>query len=90
MKLKNKMNKQYTQISIYVILTAIIIYCLSLVAKSAPTIFDSIMEKLSWFLKVIKPIILGFVFAYLVQPITNFFEEKFKKSIAKYFVYIEK
>lgn len=80
MKLKNKMNKQYTQISIYVILTAIIIYCLSLVAKSAPTIFDSIMEKLSWFLKVIKPIILGFVFAYLVQPITNFFEEKFKKS----------
>lgn len=79
MKLKNKMNKQYTQISIYVILTAIIIYCLSLVAKSAPSIFDNLMEKLYWFLKVIKPIILGFVFAYLVQPITNFFDEKFRK-----------
>lgn len=79
MKLKDKMNKQYTQLSVYVILTAIIIYSLSLLAKSAPEVLEYVMKKVSWILNVVKPIVLGFVFAYLVEPSIEFFEERYKK-----------
>lgn len=80
MKVKDKMNKQYTVISIYVIVTCIIIYILSLIAKSAPTIVQSVFEKISWILRVMKPIVLAFVFAYLAEPLVDFFEKKYKKA----------
>jgi len=67
------------QISLYVIITAIIIYILSLIAKNAPSILSIIMEKVGWLLLVVRPIILGFVFAYLINPVVNFFEGKFIK-----------
>jgi predicted PurR-regulated permease PerM len=79
MKWNNKSNEKYTLISIYVIVTAIIIYCLSLVAKNAPIIFGEIMVKINWIAKVTKPIILGFVFAYLLNPIVDFIEKQYKK-----------
>lgn len=79
MKVKDKMNKHYTLVSIYVIITCIIIYCLSLVAKSAPAIVESLLEKLNWIIRVMKPILLAFVFAYLTEPIVNFLEYHFKK-----------
>lgn len=65
-------------ISLYVIITAIIIYILSLIAKSAPIIILYIMDKLSWLLRVVRPVILGFVFAYLMDPIVTLFESKFR------------
>lgn len=79
MKLKDRLNRKYLQISLYVIFTAIIIYILSLLASNAPSIIIVIMDKLNWLLKVVKPIILGFVFAYLMDPIVSFFEAKFRK-----------
>lgn len=79
MKLSDKINRNYLQISIYVIVTAVIIYSLSLVAKNAPTIMQMIMEKLNWLLKVIKPITIGFVLAYLLDPAVTFFEKKYSK-----------
>lgn len=79
MKWNNKVNEKYTLISIYVIVTAIVIYILSLVAKNAPIIVYEIMEKVKWVMKVTKPIVLGFVFAYLFNPIVNFFEEQYNK-----------
>ena len=79
MKLRDRVNRKYMQISLYVIITAIIIYILSLIAKNAPSIFADLMDKLSWLLRVIRPVILGFVFAYLMVPVVNFFESKFRK-----------
>lgn len=79
MKLKDKMNNKYSVIAIYVIVTAIIIYCLGLVATNAPSIVKNLLSKLSWVFKVSKPIVLGFVFAYLVTPIVDFLEERFQK-----------
>lgn len=75
MKWNNNLNKKYTQISLYVIGTAVIIYILSLVAKNAPIITKDILEKLGWFVKVIKPIILGFVIAYLFDPVVSKLDE---------------
>lgn len=79
MKLKDKMNRQYTQLAVYVIVTCIIIYSLSLIADNVPVILTHIVDKLSWVIKVIKPVILGFVFAYLIEPLVTFFENKYKK-----------
>lgn len=79
MKFRDRFNRKYMQISLYVIITAVIIYILSLIAKNAPTILKELMAKVSWLLKVVKPIILGFVFAYLMDPVVSFFEAKFRK-----------
>ncbi|WMJ90064.1 AI-2E family transporter [Anaerocolumna sp. MB42-C2] len=79
MNWNNKLNKRYTLISLYVIVTCIIIYCLSLVAKSAPSIIKDIMSRVNWFMQVAKPILFGFVFAYLFDPLNDFLEEKLKK-----------
>ena len=79
MKWNSKLNRQYTQISLYVIGTAVIIYVLSLVAKNAPAILSDIMGRISWIMKVVKPVVLGFVIAYLLDPVVSFFERHLKK-----------
>lgn len=79
MKWRDRFNKKYMQISLYVIITCVIIYSLSLVAKNAPVILSEVMEKLNWLFRVIKPIILGFAFAYLLDPVVAFFEKRFRR-----------
>lgn len=79
MRWTDKLNKKYMQISLYVIITAVIIYSLSLVAKNAPMIFRELMERLSWLLRVIKPVIIGFAFAYLMDPVVTFLEKSYEK-----------
>lgn len=79
MKLKDKMNRQYSIVAGYVIVTAIIIYCLGLLATNAPEIIKRIVDTLSWLLNVCKPVVLGFAFAYLVDPVVDFFEKHLKR-----------
>ena len=79
MKLKDKMNHQYSIIAGYVIVTAVIIYCLGLLATNAPEIIKRIVDSLSWLLHVCKPVVLGFAFAYLVDPVVGFFEKHLKR-----------
>lgn len=79
MNWKDKFNKKYAQISLYVIITCVIIYCLSLIANNAPLLTRKLMNGIGWILRVIKPVILGFVFAYLMDPVVSFFERKIRK-----------
>jgi predicted PurR-regulated permease PerM len=37
------------------------------------------MSRLNWILQVTKPIVLAFAFAYITEPIVNFFEAQYKK-----------
>ncbi len=67
------------QISLYVIITVLVIYSLSLVLKNFSDVIDYVGIKLSWVIDVLQPIILGFVFAYLMDPLVNFFEDKYRK-----------
>lgn len=83
MRWRDRINKKYTQISLYVIITVVIIYALSLVVKNAPQILREGMHWLGWFFKVIKPVILGFVFAYLMDPAVVFFEKRYQKLKTK-------
>lgn len=79
MKWTDKINKKYMQISLYVIITAVIIYCLSLLADNALYIAKKVMVAFGWLLKVVSPVIIGFVFAYLMDPIVVFFEKRIQK-----------
>lgn len=79
MKLNNY-NKKYTQIAIYVVVTCIVIYSLSLVANNITSIMAVVIQKINWLLKVIKPVILGFIIAYLLTPVVNFFQRQLLKA----------
>lgn len=79
MKWKDKLNKQYLQISLYVIITVVIIYALSLIVKNSHLLLKEIMERIKWLLQVSKPVILGFVFAYLMDPVVSLFERRYRR-----------
>lgn len=79
MKWKDKINKKYLQISLYVIITVVIIYCLKLIMDNAPHILRVAIDKLNWVIRVIRPVIIGFAFAYIMEPVITFFEEKYRK-----------
>lgn len=79
MKWKDKINVKYMQISMYVIITVLIIYSLSLILKNLPDVMDEVMEKLNWVIGVIKPVIIGFAFAYIMDPMVNFFECRYQQ-----------
>ncbi len=77
--MKKRINKQYMQISLYVIVTCSIIYILSLVASHFPEIYKATMGKLGQIYGIIKPIILAFAFAYILDGVVTFFENRLKK-----------
>lgn len=79
MKWKDKINKKYMQISLYAIITVLIIYSLSLILKNISDVTEIIYDKLNWAVKVLKPIIIGFVFAYIMDPLVDIFEKEFRK-----------
>lgn len=78
MKFVKKLNKKYMQISLYVIFTCIVIYCLSLIASNAPVIYRVLTSKLGTVIGVLKPIIIGFAFAYVLDGVVSFIERKLK------------
>lgn len=79
MKWKDKINRKYMQISLYVITTVVIIYLIISIIGSIPNIAEAVYLKIRWVLGVLKPIILGFVFAYIMDPVVDFFEKKYRK-----------
>ncbi|MDF2845832.1 MAG: hypothetical protein K0R00_4258 [Herbinix sp.] len=79
MKWKDKINWKYFQISLYVIITVLIIISIGLLLWNAPEVMDKLLEVLGWVVKVIKPVIIGFVFAYLMDPLVVFFEKRYEK-----------
>jgi predicted PurR-regulated permease PerM len=79
MRWKDKINQKYTQISIYVIFTCLIIYILGVIITKMPEITHEVIEKLTWVMAVIKPVIIGFAFAYILNPVVDFFEKRYQK-----------
>lgn len=78
MDFKKYFNKKYVSIGFHVIVVAVIIYALKIVVDNSNNIMNEVADKVSWLFQVIKPVILGFVFAYLMDPIINFFEQRYR------------
>lgn len=83
MKWRDRINKNYMQISLYVIFTVLIVFALWFSMKNISHIMLVVSSKIQWMIKVLQPIILGFVFAYLMEPVVNFFEDKYNKLKTK-------
>ncbi len=79
-------NAKYTQIGVYVVLFATIIYAISAFIDNVPYWFKMFWDKVVWVTQSSKPIILAFVVAYLLDPVAGFFEktlEKFRDKMSK-------
>ena len=82
MKFKKRGNPRYTQISVYVIVTVIVIYILIKIANHAGDIFSAAGTGLHRMGIVLKPLAGGFVLAYLLHPLADRLERRLDKGRA--------
>lgn len=79
MKWKDKVNKRYIRMAVFFAVLILIYKVIDQLADHAPEIFTSIMAGLNWLLKVAKPIIFGFVMAYILKPLNDFFTDRYAR-----------
>ena len=79
-KLKSQFNKKYTTISLYVILTAVIIFILAYTAIRIDIVFKGLRGILAYIGNLLTPVFIGIVIAYILDPLVSVFEKSYKKS----------
>ena len=67
---KEHFNLRYLNISLYVIMTCVVIYILSRIADNAGVIFAGATRGVTWLSAILRPVVIGFVIAYLCYPLT--------------------
>jgi predicted PurR-regulated permease PerM len=78
-KIKEQFNKKYTTISLYVIGTVLIIFALAVIIMKINVIMGSAMGIIRYIFKLLTPVIIGVVIAYILDPLVAFFENLLKK-----------
>ena len=76
---KIKINKKYFEISMYVIFTCIVIFLLSRFTDQLPAIAKTTGSALKWVGAILKPVIIGFIIAYLLFPMLEKLESLLQK-----------
>ena len=76
---KDKVNKKYLEISMYVIFTCIVIFLLSRFTDQLPAIAKTTGSALKWVGAILKPVIIGFIIAYLLFPMLERLEGLLRK-----------
>lgn len=85
MKLKHKINKNYLEISLYVIFTCVVIFILSRMTDKIGIITKTVLDVLNWIKAILKPVIIGFIIAYLLFPMLSKIEKLLRKvSVLKH------
>ena len=79
MKWFKDLNKRDKEIAGLVILTCIAIYVLVMIANQAGPIFKGTVTAVKWVMKVLTPVVVGFIIAYLLYPGVIFFERQLGK-----------
>lgn len=79
MKWFKDLNKRDKEIAGLVILTCIAIYVLVMIANQAGPIFKGTVTAVKWVMKVLTPVVVGFIIAYLLYPCVLFFERQLGK-----------
>ena len=73
---KKLFNFRYILISLYVLITALLLYCGSRTIDHIPEIWGAVTGFFYWFRVVLHPLITGFALCYLLSPAVNFFEQR--------------
>ena len=78
-KVKSKLNKKYNVISAYVIITAVIIFILARATFEIEVILKALGIAFSYIGKILTPVFVGIIIAYITNPMVNFIEKQLKK-----------
>lgn len=78
-KFRLNMNHKYTQISMYCVLTVLIIYFMIRLLDNFGGIMGAIGNGLKWLGVLLKPLAYGFAICYILFPISEFLEERLSK-----------
>ena len=75
-KLWNAVDKRYLKIACYVIFTLVVSFALILMLFRIGSVSDAFGRALQWISAILKPMLIGAVFAYLFYPITRRIRER--------------
>ncbi len=78
-KIKSKMNKKYATISAYVIVTALIIFVLARATFEIEGVFKAITSVLKRIGKMLTPVFIGIIIAYIINPLVASIEKLLRK-----------
>lgn len=73
--MKPKMDNRYLKICAYVVITAVVIYLAIMLINSIPAIYTTVINILSIIIKLLKPLIIGLIIAYVLYGPTNAIEK---------------
>lgn len=78
-KIKPQLNKKYATVSVYVIITALIILILARATFQIEDIFEGAASAVRYILKLLTPVFIGIMIAYIVNPMVVFIEKMLMK-----------
>lgn len=78
-KIKLKVNKKYAAISAYVIITALIIFILARATFEIENIFKALKGVFQYLGRILIPVFIGVIIAYITNPMVVFIEKMLKK-----------
>lgn len=78
-KIKFKVNKKYAVISAYVIITALIIFILARATFEIENILKALKGVFQYLGKILIPVFIGVIIAYITNPMVVFIEKMLKK-----------
>ncbi|MDO4647161.1 MAG: AI-2E family transporter [Eubacteriales bacterium] len=79
MKWKDKIDKKYMKLSLYVVATILVGYLAIQLVNHFSQVMGSIREILTWFNRILVPLACGFAIAYVLLPFIEFLEKQLKK-----------
>ncbi len=74
-----KVNRKYAEISLYVVGTFVVLYIIYGLLSEAGAFFEGVGSFLAWVGGILKPVLIGFVFAYLLYPLCAGVEKRLDK-----------
>ena len=78
-----KGDPKYTKIAVYVLITGALLMVIYKLIGASENLWSSISEFFKFLYDAIKPIVAGFIIAYILLPASNLFEKGFKKLFKK-------
>ena len=78
--MKIEFDKKLLKYSIYITITAVIIYVAFLIISNIGTLFKTTFDILDYLVNLIKPLLIAIIIAYLLYPVTRSIENFLEKN----------
>ena len=78
--MKIEFDKKLLKYSVYITITAVIIYVAFLIVLNIGTLFNNAFNILDYLINLVKPLLIAIIIAYLLYPVTRFIENFLEKN----------